>query len=512
MGKVKMNTQYLIPPEKKLTEKTADRNKDCISLCVIWLAATVFLLLSSFATSPFYKIRYPGDAAMFLTIGKYWAEGTLPYVGLWDSKGPIIFAINALGYWMLGSKQGVFVLQNLSLFAAMLFVYKIFRKRSTALGSLVGSLAVLWILLTDYAGDGTEEFVLPLLCGSFYLMYCWTTKISGGENAVHSPWAAFLYGLTFAFCFLTRLTNALGICAGTLVIAVVLLVHKEFKNLIWNAAAFLAGAAVLIAPFAVYFQSKGILYDAFYGTFLYNLDYLGKSNTDFSGMQFGELWWLLAGYSGAVALTFSGLMEILFSRAKRTAGVLWTVVGLITAAWLFHSYGFLHYGAIALPYFAVAFEELWNLKPTRRQLNWLMKAAACGFLLFAILGSVKTFRGLREDYSGWMAKTAVEMQTDEKILEDIPEAEKDSFIAYNTESDLYLQTGIKPCYPYFTMQDWAASQSTLLTEMLVDRYANGTATWILVRGTPETTLIHDTLKNRYHPVRTEKDYTLYRIN
>lgn len=509
-----MKAQYLTsPPEEKLTEKTADRNKDCIGLCVTWLAAAVFLLLSSFATSPFYdKIRYSGDAAMFLTIGKYWAEGTLPYVGLWDSKGPVIFAINALGYWMLDSKQGVFVLQNLSLFAAMLFVYKIFRKRSTAPGSLVGSLAVLWILLTDYAGDGTEEFVLPLLCSSFYLMYCWTTKISGGENAEHSPWAAFLYGLTFAFCFLTRLTNALGICAGTLVITVVLLIHKEFKNLIWNAAAFLAGAAVLIVPFAVYFQSKGILYDAFYGTFLYNLDYMGNSNTNFSEMQFGELWWTLAGYSGAIALTFSGLMEILFSRAKRTAGILWTAVGLITAVWLFHSYGFLHYGAIALPYFAIAFEELWNLKPTGRQLDWLMKAAACGFLLFAILGSVKTFRGLREDYSGWMVKTAVEMQTDEKILEDIPEAEKDSFIAYNTESDLYLQTGIKPCYPFFTMQDWAASQSASLTKMLVDRYSNGNATWILVHGTPETTLIWDTLQSRYHPVRTENSYTLYRIN
>lgn len=49
------------------------------------------MLCLSTSTSPLYNIPYAGDTAMFQTIGKYWAEGSLPYVDLWDSKGPLIF-------------------------------------------------------------------------------------------------------------------------------------------------------------------------------------------------------------------------------------------------------------------------------------------------------------------------------------------------------------------------------------------------------------------------------------
>ena len=59
---------------------------------------------------------------MFQTIGKYWAQGDLPYVELFDHKGPMIFLINAAGYYLAG-KIGVFFLQilNVALSEAIAF-------------------------------------------------------------------------------------------------------------------------------------------------------------------------------------------------------------------------------------------------------------------------------------------------------------------------------------------------------------------------------------------------------
>ena len=53
--------------------------------------AALFVSAFSYGTSPFYVNHAFSDSAMFQVIGKGWAEGSLPYVDLWDSKGPLIF-------------------------------------------------------------------------------------------------------------------------------------------------------------------------------------------------------------------------------------------------------------------------------------------------------------------------------------------------------------------------------------------------------------------------------------
>ena len=93
----------------------------------------------------------------------------------------------------------------------------------------------------------------------------------------HRAGAAFVYGLCFGFALMTRVTNALGVCLGVAFITALLAVKGEWKNLLANAGAFLLGAAVPVLPFCVYFAAHGALYELWYGTLLYNLDYLSSS-------------------------------------------------------------------------------------------------------------------------------------------------------------------------------------------------------------------------------------------
>ena len=78
-------------------------------------ASTVFILLFSYSTSPLYPYYYGTDSAQFLTIGKAWALGKIPYIDVFDHKGPLIFFIDMLGFLISwgGVKQtiGIMIIQ-----------------------------------------------------------------------------------------------------------------------------------------------------------------------------------------------------------------------------------------------------------------------------------------------------------------------------------------------------------------------------------------------------------------
>lgn len=57
------------------------------------LLAFVITTFFCFCCSPFWNVMEL-DQSMFSIIGEGWSQGRLPYVDLWDSKGPIIFFVN----------------------------------------------------------------------------------------------------------------------------------------------------------------------------------------------------------------------------------------------------------------------------------------------------------------------------------------------------------------------------------------------------------------------------------
>lgn len=132
----------------------------------VLLSAFLGVLFFSETTSPLYH-DWGYDSAMFQTIGKYWAEGTLPYTGLFDHKGPIIFLINAAGYALAG-RTGVFALQVVFLAASEWLAYRMLRPRFSH-GMALGVAVLLPVVLAANWSEGntTEEYILPLLFASY---------------------------------------------------------------------------------------------------------------------------------------------------------------------------------------------------------------------------------------------------------------------------------------------------------------------------------------------------------
>ena len=104
----------------------------------------------------------PGrDGGFFLYVGKALRSGATLYKDIWDSKGPIIFWINALGVGSDYSRWGLYLIQVLFSFAALVLIYfslkRVYRPMTALLSAILGSY-LLKIVIGP--GNSTEEYSL----------------------------------------------------------------------------------------------------------------------------------------------------------------------------------------------------------------------------------------------------------------------------------------------------------------------------------------------------------------
>ena len=85
-----------------------------VQIGLFFITALLMVLRFSYSTSFLYPECYAYDSAIFQIVGKYWAEGVIPYQQLFDHKGPLIFFINAIGY-RIYPHYGLIPLQVISL-------------------------------------------------------------------------------------------------------------------------------------------------------------------------------------------------------------------------------------------------------------------------------------------------------------------------------------------------------------------------------------------------------------
>lgn len=64
------------------------------------------------------------DVGIFRTIGKCWADGGVPYVDIFDQKGPILYMIYAFAALIGPSKWPIFIIECLTLTLSVSLFYK----------------------------------------------------------------------------------------------------------------------------------------------------------------------------------------------------------------------------------------------------------------------------------------------------------------------------------------------------------------------------------------------------
>lgn len=215
------------------------------------------------------------DGGFFMYAGQQILEGKIPYQDVWDSKGPAIFYTNALGLWLGGgSRWGVWLVEFLCIFGMFAILLHALTKRWGMGAALLGAaLAGFGLRATLGQGNYTEEYALLFNAAGIILFL---SMMDGERSDWKYVWVGALFGLSFTF----RANNIGGLFA---IFAAVFLFHIFKRNLIEAARiilAALAGFALPLIVWTIYFAILGTADEMLYASILFNFSYAAAKDRE----------------------------------------------------------------------------------------------------------------------------------------------------------------------------------------------------------------------------------------
>ena len=460
---------------------------------------TGFLLLFSFTTSPLYPNTYGVDSAFNRFMGLMIRRGKVLYSEIWDNKGPVLFFIQAIGTLKGTRNAGLtltFLMQAVSFFLTVFILFKtdetVHRggKRYPRLILIFLAAAAILAKVME-SGNLSEEWSLPMIGCSLYMLINYA---GNAENDPRHPCRyAFIHGICFALIAFIRVNNAISQCAGLLLIAVYLMIRKQWKNLLENILFGLLGIAVITLPVMIYFLSKHALGDMLYAVFFYNLKYAERrTHKTFAGTD------LLDRFLPIAASLLILLIHLIRKRRIRLTDIMMLMIIAANGIMLWQSNVYLHYYVIFVPVWLMVLLLYADLPGFPEILAAL---AVCAYF---IRQDARLVSGIPEM-----------MKEPDKYAyaATIPEDEKDSAIAIWVSPEVYLNSGLIPCSRYAAYQFMHFPvDPPMLDEFLNDLHSKNPK-WIAILSGYEEIYpeVGEMLSADYQKMHDEFGVTYYRM-
>lgn len=321
-----------------------------------FVSSSIFILLPySFLA---YALFVNRDSGVFMYSGMIINDGGAPYLDSWDHKGPILYLLNAVGFYLFGSAHGVIFLEGLLLFLSCAISMHLW---SRFLPDKIVIIGVFLFITTFYAtfegGNLSESWLVPFLLLTYSLAFIYFKNESESrESFVPIDGIIVAIGISLAVALLTRPNNGFGlITLGALLI----LKERRFRLVLIGAISFLA----VFLPVIVWLNSKGAL-DGFYQQYLvYNFSYAkssgiyGRITSAYSLL--GALFYSPLGLAALVLSIYAivSTREPLLNEKRRWLACLYLSLVFIAdiASALVSGRGYLHYISLSSAAFLVLF-------------------------------------------------------------------------------------------------------------------------------------------------------------
>ena len=429
------------------------------------------------------------DQYIFELTGKMWAEGGVPYVDFWDQKGPLIFLFNMIGWKITSSGFGIFLLTIIWSAITINILYLIAKEftpvRCKELAAvLIAWISALWIgILCAPSWNLIEPLCLPFLAlSTLFLVRCCNSQKKAKQLTI--PWGhALTYGLSFSICLLSRLTNALSVCICALVLAIALMLHKQWMELLKCALMFIAGVAIPLLPFCVYFIMHNAFQDFIFGTLLFNMSYAGNA----SGLLSAPIGTKILVLCLPLLMIAFSIVNMAMNRAADILNITLLLSGSAFVMLFVKLAAYQHYAAVAAVFVPILLGQMTNLMQHRWQ---IVVASVCALAMLA---------GYQANVSNkliWSEETYNEPE-----LEQVIERANGSIVLYNVLVGGYLQYNLKPIYRFAWLQDWEASFNAEYKRMLNEEFASAKAEYIVLQPQAEEPAIKDVLESKYQPIK-----------
>jgi hypothetical protein len=313
--------------------------------------------------NPFFD-KPARDGGFFLYAGQQILDGKTPYQDFWDSKGPGIFYINALGLLLGGgSRWGVWFIELLCIFGTLTFLYGTISKRWGMGAALFGStLAGFGLRSVLGFGNYTEEYALLFNAAGFAIFF---SMVDVERNYWKYIWVGALFGLSFTF----RANNIGGLFAILGAIVLYYGFKRHYTEVLRIIFATLAGFVLPLILWTLYFAIMGSAGEMFYASILFNFSYSAAKDREwldiFGGFgKYGMGWF---GWFTLAAWFFAGFRMLVNFVQRRvtvfdTFMLIWFPIEIILSN--LSGRNFTHYYiswvlAVAV-YSAFVFAELWQ--------------------------------------------------------------------------------------------------------------------------------------------------------
>lgn len=250
------------------------------SILIFFFFCTLIIFFVSSKFSPLYNFNYWSDINIYYTIGKgIWYDKVI-YKDLFDHKGPLIFFIYSLGYFLSpGTFGGMFIVQSCFQCIALFYTYKVLllfsNKRKI---SMISSMFIFLFLLSfNLDGGSAEEFIFVFEIVSFYYFM----KFFKEKSIPNNPKFMFIHGLMFACVFYIKLNMILFWFFPLLFIYISLLKEKQYRNIYINVLCFLGGVFIVSFLLFLYFFINDALSDFWNAYISFNRLYVNQIGFDF---------------------------------------------------------------------------------------------------------------------------------------------------------------------------------------------------------------------------------------
>lgn len=232
------------------------QNKYPLILLSIYSILVVFFCSKM---SPLYPINEWSDINLYFNIGKAIANGKVLYLEAFDHKGPMIFFLYAIGYIISNDTFfGMFLIECLAWIILSFTAYYTARLFLDKGYSLLVAIAFLPLFMSHIEqGGSAEEFIAVCIGISLYLFVRYFKN-----PQAHDYRYMLVHGIMWGIVLLTKFTLTIFWIPTLLAVGLVLILKKEYKNLILNICCFLLGGLVVILPVLFYFIATRSLSEA----------------------------------------------------------------------------------------------------------------------------------------------------------------------------------------------------------------------------------------------------------
>jgi len=212
--------------------------------------------------SPFYYTNEWADVNIYHNIGKAIFNGKTLYTEVFDHKGPLIFFIYGFGYLLSGdSFFGMFIIEFIGwiiMVCAVYYTAKLFL--NTTYSCIVALIFPVFLVQLMKSGGSAEEFILIVQSVSLYFFIKY---FKDKDASAHKPLYMLIHGITCSIVLFIKINLIIFWFFPLLGIFINLLLHKEFRNFVLNAFAFICGISIIALPICIYLYVNDALVEAY---------------------------------------------------------------------------------------------------------------------------------------------------------------------------------------------------------------------------------------------------------